>query len=136
MRSYFLVGALVAACAVTGETQAGTGPVSLACPPNPAASVAHLCTALEGALRDSGYRLQKDAGAKIRLVLEAEAPQPNLLTARLTVEQDGARRAGEQGTLSVMDRDQIPPARIDDFARKLLARAALSGPPSHIPNKD
>lgn len=127
MRYFLLPTILVAACAVSAGTQVGTKAITLVCPENPQPAVERLCGALAGALRDGGY--QPDAvGAPVRLVLEAESPQPAMLRARLVVEHDGTRQTGEAGVLSVMDRADIPSHQIDGFARNLLARTPLPKP--------
>lgn len=104
-------------------TQAQAGPVSLVCPADAAPAVSRLCTAIGAALREDGRQLQDEA--PIRLVLEAETPQPGMLKARLAVEQGGLRQLGPQGELSAMDVAAIPKDRIDGFARTLLARTPL-----------
>ena len=127
MRYFLLPTILVAACAVSAGTQTGSGAVVLVCPEKPQPAVARLCASLADALRDGGYQLDADA-APMRLILEAESPQPALLRARLVVERDGARQTGEQGELSVVDRPDIPPDQIDRFARALLAHTLLPKP--------
>ncbi len=123
MRCLGLSGAMVAACAISDGAPAMAAPVSLVCPPHTIPDVSRLCAAIEVALRDAGYKLQDKA--PIRLLLEADAPKPQRLTARLIVQQNGMRHAGEQGELTVMDRADIPKNRIDSFARTLVARAPL-----------
>ena len=131
MRCALLSCVLVAACAVNGGAQAGD-PISLVCPQNSQPSVARLCAALEVALHEGVDPALTGSGAPagtpLRLILEAEAPQPGILKARLAVEQGTTRRQGEQGELSVMDRATIPQDQIDHFARTLLARALRPAP--------
>lgn len=127
MRYFLLPTILVAACAVSAGTQAGPGPITLVCPDEPDPAVTRLCGALAEALRNAGYQVDATTAA-LRLVVEAETPRPGLLRARLVVEQDGARKLGEKGELSVMDRAEIPPDQIDGFARDLLAYAPLPKP--------
>lgn len=129
MRYFLLPITLVAACAMSSATQAEPGAVTLVCPETPEPAVTRLCGALAQALRAGGYRLEGPGdAAKLRLLVAAEVPQPGLLRARLVVERDGSRHTGEQGELWVTDRRDIPPERIDRFARDLLAQAPLSRP--------
>lgn len=127
MRCFPLPAILVAACAMSTGTQAGPGAITLVCPEKPEPAVTRLCGALAAALREGGYQTGTPA-APVRLVVEAETPHPRLLRARLVVEQGGSRQAGERGEVSVMDRADIPPDRIDRFARDLLAYTPLPKP--------
>lgn len=131
MRYFLLPTLFVAACAMSGGTQAGAGAITLVCPEKPEPAVARLCGALSNALREGGYRLDAPVDARaapVRLVVEAKTSPAGSLRARLIVEQDGSRQAGEQAELSVMDRRDIPPEQIDSFARDLLAYTPLPKP--------
>ncbi|KGJ05983.1 hypothetical protein IT41_04765 [Paracoccus halophilus] len=119
----FLRPALVLAGAMIGTPLAASSPVTLICPENPVPAMARLCAALEAGLRDRGYRPQAGGGAPLRLIVEADSPGPGVLNARLIVEQDGSRQVGEQGQITVIDRDSIPFAQIEQFAGTLLQRA-------------
>lgn len=115
----------VMACGVSGGGPAPAADIALICPQPTTEATARLCTALEAGLTQRGYRLSQDPAVRTRLILDADSPGAAILTARLTVERDGARQIGEQGQLTAMDSAGIPDAQIDQFARTLLARAPL-----------
>ena len=127
MRYFLLPAILVAACTVSAGTQAGAGAIILICPEKPEPAVMRLCGALSQALRERGYQLGGLA-APVLLIVEAETSRAGSLRARLVVEQDGARQAGEKAELAVMDRTDIPPDQIDRFARDLLAYTPIPKP--------
>lgn len=80
-----------------------------------------LCTALRGELQRRGHPL--DAQAPVLLLLEVRSPDPRVLIARLDIERHGQRQIGQEGTLSVLDRQTLPDNQLQQLAAALLDRA-------------
>ena len=124
MRPALLPAILLAACTMSGAAPAG--PVDLICPGLAAALTGRLCAAVGEELR----RLDRESAgesAALRLTLQALSPRPDLLRARLTVEEGGVRREGPELELTVTDRAAISDRQIQQLARLLLDQA-LSHP--------
>lgn len=129
MRSVILGAGLATACAM-GDPAAGSGSVvGLDCPVAAPATVQALCQAIEAELSRGGYEVAAGQGVALRLILDAEAPRPSLLRARLIVEDRNGRREGKAIELSAADRPAVSRRATEDLARLLLQNAGLSAHP-------
>lgn len=120
MRPALLPAILLAACTMSGAALAG--PVDLTCPGSEDALAGRLCAAVGQELR----RPDRESGgdrAALHLTLQARSPRPDLLRARLTVEEGGVRREGPELELTVTDRAAISDRQIQQLARLLLDQA-------------
>lgn len=113
---------LLAIVGMTGNAQASDLAVRLDCQVQGQMAQA-LCEAVRDQLAQRGHSLTDTATT--RLTLHASAPSPRRLLARLDVIRDGVRLDGEQGELSVIDREEIPQGQIDSFAADLLDASRL-----------
>ncbi|WP_323716106.1 hypothetical protein [Paracoccus aminovorans] len=117
MRPALLPAILLAACTMSGAAQAGSA--DLTCPGSEDALTGRLCAAVGKELRRLNRESAGDQTA-LRLTLHAHSPRPDLLRARLTVEEGGARREGPELELTVTDRAAISDRQIQQLARLLL----------------
>lgn len=116
--------ALLAILAVAGcaPAQAADRTVQLTCLGHGTVAQA-LCQAVRDGLVRDGHILSEQGDVQLRL--HADLASPQRLLARLEVTGDGPHRSGEQGELSVIDRDTIPHQQLEDFAAALIDRAGL-----------
>lgn len=115
-----ILSVAVLAAALGGTSQAQAPAVRLTCHVEAPAAQA-LCDALRGQLQRRGHEVTNSA--KTELALEAHLDRPGVLRARLSVIRGQTTFPGQQGQLSVMDRDRIPPRQLEDFAAALIDRA-------------
>lgn len=62
----------------------------------------------------------------MQLVLIADATRRDEIQASMDVIRQGQRQRGQTGTLTVMDRAELPTAQIESFARTLLDKAGVT----------
>lgn len=119
MRMILPLAGIFSAVSAAGAVPAAAEPLRLEC--HGGAAVEALCAALRDELQRRGHAL--DPQAPVLLTLEARSPDPQVLIARLDIETHGQRRIGQDGTLSVMDRQTLPKGQLQGFAAALLDRA-------------
>lgn len=83
-----------------------------------------LCSAVQA---DLSKRNQMDDAS--HLILIASEPRRYMLRAQIDIVRGAQRHAGQQGELTVMDRNAIAPRQLNDFAKALVDRAGLTTAP-------
>lgn len=120
-----LVGLAVIAVVGAGAcTMAQAAPsVSLICETR-SPQAQRLCAAVHDELLRRGHVIAPDA--PMQLVLIADATRRDEIQASMDVILQGQRQRGQTGTLTVMDRAELPTAQIESFARTLLDKAGVT----------
>lgn len=119
MSNAFSTWVLLAILGMSGCAEASGRTVRLVCPGQDDLARA-LCQTVRAQLVQRGHHLAKDAMIELRL--EASAPTPRRLLARLSVTGAAGRTPAEQGELSVIDRATPPQQQLEDFAAGLIDR--------------
>lgn len=116
MRMILPLASILTAVSAAGPALAAGDAVRLEC--HGGAAVEPLCAALRNELQRRGHPL--GAQAPVLLTLEARSPDPRVLIARMNIEKDGQLHLGQEGTLSVVDRQALPDGQLQGFAAALL----------------